>query len=118
MVTGHGEAFGGLQCRTELGPVSLLGAGGVLVEVAGRIGGRLLPLDADAAAALVNEVAGPDVFARLRGQRPWPVVPLVDLSSPSTRSARARFVARLRRRQPADRHRHGVVAVDALFVAG
>jgi acetate---CoA ligase (ADP-forming) len=72
MVAGYGEAFGGLQCRTDLGPVVLLGLGGVLVEVAGKVGGRFLPLDAEAAAALADEVAGPAVFAGLRGQRPWP----------------------------------------------
>ena len=86
MVTGHGEAFGGLQCRTELGSVLLLGAGGVLIEVAGRIEGRLLPLDADARATLVNEVAGPDVFARLRGRGRRPSRRSSTSSSPSTRS--------------------------------
>ena len=119
MVTGHGEAFGGLQCRTELGPVLLLGAGGVLIEVAGRIGGRLLPLDADAAAALVNEVAGPDVFARLRGQRPWPVAPLVDLvvALDALWRRHGSWLASVDV-NPLIVTDTSVVAVDALFVAG
>ncbi len=71
MVAGHGEAFGGLQCRTELGPVVLFGMGGVLVETAGRVAGRFLPLDDSAAASLATEVAGEQVFAVLRGQRRW-----------------------------------------------
>jgi acyl-CoA synthetase (NDP forming) len=79
MIAGHGEAFGGLQTRTDLGPLLLFGMGGVLVEVAGQVGGRLLPLDRALAQALVDEVAGPRVFARLRGQRPWPLEPLVDV---------------------------------------
>lgn len=79
MVSGFGEAFGGLQCRTELGPVVLLGLGGVLVEVAGKVGGRFLPLDRDSAAALADEVAGPAVFAGLRGQQPWPADAVVAL---------------------------------------
>ena len=71
MVTGHGEAFAGLQCRTGLGPVALLGLGGVLVEVLRQVGGRFLPLDDATAAGLADEVAG--AVGRLRGQRPWPV---------------------------------------------
>jgi len=79
MVKGHGEAFGGLQCRTDLGPVVLLGRGGVLVEVAGKVGGRFLPLDEDAISALADEVAGPHVFAGLRGQRAWPLDAVAEL---------------------------------------
>ena len=71
MVAGHGEAFAGLQCRTGLGPVALLGLGGVLVEVLHQVGGRFLPLDDATAAELAEEVTG--AVARLRGQRPWPV---------------------------------------------
>jgi acyl-CoA synthetase (NDP forming) len=71
MVAGHGEAFAGLQCRTGLGPVALLGLGGVLVEVLHQVGGRFLPLDDAAAAELAGEVAG--AVGRLRGQQPWPV---------------------------------------------
>jgi acyl-CoA synthetase (NDP forming) len=77
MVAGHGEAFGGVQGRTDLGPLVLLGRGGVFVEISGGAGGRSLPVDRAAASALVEEVAGP--IARLRGQRPWPVEPLIDL---------------------------------------
>jgi acetate---CoA ligase (ADP-forming) len=79
MVAGIGEAFGGLNCLTDLGPVVLVGLGGVLVEVAGKIGGRFLPLDEAAAAALADEVAGPEVFAGLRGQRAWPIDSVVSL---------------------------------------
>ena len=73
MVTGHAEAFAGLQCESKLGPVALLGLGGVLVEVANQVSGRLLPLDSAAAGALAHEVAGPAVIGRLRGHRPWPL---------------------------------------------
>src|SRR5439155_9353420 len=75
LVTGHGEAFIGLQTRTDLGPLVLFGRGGVLVEVAPRIGGRLLPLRPGDAEGLVAEVAG-DV-ATLRGQQAWDPGPLV-----------------------------------------
>jgi len=76
VVRGTGEAFAGLHGRTALGPVVLLGMGGVLVEMAGRVRGRLLPIDDDAATALVDEVAGPDVWASMRGQQAWDTGPL------------------------------------------
>jgi hypothetical protein len=71
LVAGHDEAFAGLLCRTGLGPVVLLGLGGVLVEVTRRIDGRFLPLDDATAADLAGEVAG--AAGQLRGQKPWPV---------------------------------------------
>jgi len=118
MVSGHGEAFAGLQCATDLGPVVLLGLGGVLVEVAGGVRGRFLPLDADAAVALADEVAGPTAFARLRGQQPWAPTHVVSLLS---------GLDTLWRTQGAWLHTvdlnplivtaGGLVAVDALLVA-
>jgi acyl-CoA synthetase (NDP forming) len=118
MVAGHGEAFAGLQCRTDLGALVLLGMGGVLVEVTGHVGGRLLPIERDEAAALVDEVAGEAAFARLRGQRPWPVDPLVEV---------VLALGELWRRHgswlasvdvnPLVVTDDGVVAVDALLVA-
>ena len=77
MVAGIGEAFVGIQGNTDLGPVLLFGAGGVLVEVAGGVEGALLPLDPGAASRLVELVAGDDAFARLRGQARWPIAPLI-----------------------------------------
>ena len=49
---------------------------GALVEVAGRVRGRLLPIDVAAAAALVDEVAGPDMWVSRRGQQAWDTGPL------------------------------------------
>ena len=51
IVGGHGEAFIGLQARSDLGAVVLFGRGGVLVELAPRVGGRRLPLVPGAAEA-------------------------------------------------------------------
>ncbi len=77
MVEGHAEAFGGIQAGTELGAVAMLGLGGVLVEVMGRVSGRFLPLDAATAAGLAEEIVGS--VAGLRGQRPWPLDELTAL---------------------------------------
>ena len=118
MVAGHGEAFIGLQGHTDLGPVVVFGRGGVLVEVAGRVGGRLLPLGPGAAIQLVDEMAGAAAFAGLRGQQPWAPAPLV---------AAIEAVAELWRRagswlgsadlNPLIVTGSGPVAVDALLVA-
>jgi acetyltransferase len=118
MLDADGEAFAGLLSTTDLGPVVLFGRGGVLVEIAGRVDGRRLPLRPGAAEALVDDVAGPATFARLRGQAPWAVSPLV---------AAVEGVAELWRRHAswllsADLNpllvtAGGVHAVDALLVA-
>ena len=73
MVAGHAEGFGGLLCGTSLGPIVLLGLGGVLVEVTKQVSGRFLPLADGGAAALADEVAGPAVLGKLRGQQAWPL---------------------------------------------
>jgi hypothetical protein len=118
MLRGHAEAFIGLQGRTDLGPVALLGRGGVLVEVAGGVRGRRLPLGPGDAAALADEVAGPAALAGLRGQRPWPT---------GTVTAAVEAAAELWRQtgswlasadiNPLIVTDDGVVAVDALLVA-
>ena len=71
LVTGHAEAFGGLQTGSNLGPIALLGLGGVLVEVTKQVSGRFLPLDDTGARSLAAEVIG--VVDGLRGQKPWPI---------------------------------------------
>jgi hypothetical protein len=90
----------------------------VLVELTGRVDGRRLPLATGAAAQLVDKVAGPAAFARLRGHIPWATGPLV---------AAVEGVAELWSRhgswlQSADLNpllvtHEGVYAVDALLVA-
>jgi acyl-CoA synthetase (NDP forming) len=119
MVDADGEAFVGLLSASDLGPVVLFGRGGVLVEVAGRVDGRRLPLRPGAAEQLVDEVAGPAASARLRGYAPWDLGPLVGA---------VEGVAELWRRHgswllSADLNpllvtTEGVRAVDALLVAG
>jgi acetate---CoA ligase (ADP-forming) len=116
MVSGHAEAFAGLQGGTNLGAIALLGLGGVLVEVTRQVSGRFLPLDDAAVSSLTEEVTG--AVEGLRGQKPWPADAVTEL---------VRGLDRLW-------HQHGawlgsvdinplivtdsgLVAVDALFIA-
>jgi acyl-CoA synthetase (NDP forming) len=79
MVSGLGEVFAGIHGRTDLGPVALFGRGGVQVETSGGVAGRTLPMSAESAVALVDETAGPAVFAHLRGATAWDTAPLVEV---------------------------------------
>lgn len=76
MVAGRAEAFAGLECETDLGPVVLLGAGGVGVEAARTISGRMLPIDGDTATSLTDEVKDAPAFAALRRAGEWSAEPL------------------------------------------
>jgi acyl-CoA synthetase (NDP forming) len=118
MIPGFGEAFGGLQVKSELGPLVLFGMGGVLVEVSGRVSGRFLPLERDAAESLVEEIAGEEIFARPRGHPPWATAPLVDVVLALDRLWRANgaWLGSLDV-NPLIITESGVTAVDALFVA-
>jgi hypothetical protein len=118
MVPGFGEAFAGVQARSDLGPLVLFGIGGVLVEVSGRVSGRFLPLDRQAAESLVEEVAGAEAFAGLRGTHPWPTAPLVEAVMALDRLWRAHgaWLGSLDV-NPLIVTEAGVVAVDALLVA-
>ena len=116
MISGHAEAFAGLQCQSGLGPLVLLGAGGVLIEVLHKVSGRFLPIDEQDLESLVDEVVSS--VSVLRGQKPWSRVALGEL------------VAGLNRLwlehgdwldsvdlNPLIITSSGVVAVDALLVA-
>jgi acyl-CoA synthetase (NDP forming) len=117
-VTGIGEAFTGLQIGTDVGSFVLFGRGGVLVETAGGIAGRLLPLTHEAAAALVEEAAGDDVIARFRGQQPWPQAALIEAVLAVDRLwQRIGSVASSVDINPLVVTADGVVAVDALILA-
>jgi acyl-CoA synthetase (NDP forming) len=118
MVPGFGEAFAGVQARSDLGPLVLLGLGGVLVEVSGRVSGRFLPLDREAAESLIEDIAGGGAFAGLRGTRPWPTAPLVEAVMALDRLWRANgaWLGSLDV-NPLIVTEAGAVAVDALFVA-
>jgi hypothetical protein len=69
-VRSDGEAFLGVQ-STELGPLLVVGLGGVMVELIRRISLRLAPFGPREANELLDELQVPQLFAGFRGQRPW-----------------------------------------------
>ena len=82
------------------------------------VSGRFLPLERAGAESLVEEVAGAQLFAGLRGQRPWPAAPLVEAVMALDRLWRANgaWLGSLDV-NPLIVTEADVVAVDALFVA-
>ena len=116
MIAGHAEAYIGIQASSELGPVLLLGRGGILLELARKVDGRVLPLDPGAARSLASEVASG--VGTIRGQAPWPIEPLVD----AVEAAGRLFEATATWLGSADLNplvvtAEGVLAVDVLLVA-
>jgi acyl-CoA synthetase (NDP forming) len=116
MIDGHGEAYIGIQAGSDLGPVLLLGRGGILLELARKVEGRLLPLAAGEARELASEVASG--VGTIRGQAPWPLDPLVA----AVEGAGRLFDASASWLGSADLNplvvtADGVVAVDVLLVA-
>jgi acetate---CoA ligase (ADP-forming) len=70
-VVGEGEAFIGFRARTDLGPVVLVGLGGVLVELTNTVAGRLLPVTEHDVSAMLDQLGRQGIFGGLRGGRPW-----------------------------------------------
>jgi acyl-CoA synthetase (NDP forming) len=69
MVTGLGEAIVGFRRDPRVGPVVVVGTGGILAEVYGDVSVRPAPVDLATARAMIAEVKG---FAPLRGFRSLP----------------------------------------------
>ncbi len=116
MLDARGEAFIGVQGDSDLGPLVLFGRGGILLELAARVDGRLLPLDPGAARSLVAEVAGG--VGGMRGQSAWPLDQLESAVEGMARTWQATASwLRAADINPLVITDDGVVAVDALFLA-
>ncbi|MDE3205000.1 MAG: acetate--CoA ligase family protein [Acidobacteriota bacterium] len=113
MVAGVGEAFVGIQVGTDLGPVVLLGRGGVGVEAAGQVRGRLLPVGEGQELVLADEVSA----VRVRGQRDWPVDALASAVKAAERlwAETSGWIASVDI-NPLVVTEQGLVAVDALLL--
>jgi acyl-CoA synthetase (NDP forming) len=78
MLPVRGEAFVGIQ-NGELGPMVVFGLGGVLVEVLGRVDGRMAPLRRSDAEELVAGFADLKVMHGFRGAPAWDLDGLADI---------------------------------------
>lgn len=74
----RGEAFLGIH-DSELGPMIVLGLGGVFVEVLKRISGRMAPITREQAEELIAEFEDLKVMHGFRGQPAWDLDNLADI---------------------------------------
>ncbi len=78
MTASRGELLIGIDGSSELGPMVMLGLGGIFVEVLQRIGGRPAPLTKAAAEALIEEFRDLRLLHGFRGSQPWHLDQLAD----------------------------------------
>lgn len=78
MTASRGELLIGIDGRSELGPMVVLGLGGIFVEVLQRIGGRPAPLARSDAEALIEEFRDVHLLHGFRGSEPWHLDQLAD----------------------------------------
>lgn len=78
MTASRGELLIGIDGRSELGPMVVLGLGGIFVEVLQRIGGRPAPLSREDAEALIEEFRDVHLLHGFRGSAPWHLDQLAD----------------------------------------
>lgn len=71
MTAARGELLVGVQGQSELGPMVVLGIGGILVEVLGRVSGRPAPLTLDDATSLIEDFRDLRLMHGYRGAAPW-----------------------------------------------
>jgi len=71
MLQAGGEALLGIQGQSELGPLVVLGLGGIFAEVLNRVGGRMAPFTAEVARDLIEEFADLKVMHGFRGRPGW-----------------------------------------------
>jgi acetate---CoA ligase (ADP-forming) len=79
MLEVRGEALLGIQGESELGPLVVLGLGGVFVEVLNRVSGRMAPFTAEVARDLIEEFADLKVMHGFRGRPGWELDALAGL---------------------------------------
>jgi acyl-CoA synthetase (NDP forming) len=112
MIAGLGEVLLGFRREPGIGPIVLLGAGGVLAELTADAAIRLAPVDAAQARAMIDEVKG---LAPLRGYRNLPAGDLDALAAAVVRFSRlAALPVAEAEINPLIVGAAGAVAVDAL----
>jgi hypothetical protein len=115
MVSGVGEAIVGYRDDPVVGPLVMVGAGGILAELYNDVVLRMAPVDEAGAAEMVAEVRG---FAALRGYRGRPQGDLKALAQAVAAMSRLALLAgrpvQEAEANPVIVKERGVVAVDAL----
>ena len=115
MERGLGEAIVGYRDDPVVGPLVLVGAGGILAELYNDVAMRLAPVDEAGAAAMIAEVKG---FAALRGYRGLPRGDLAALALAVAAISRLALLegrpVREAEANPVIVRERGAVAVDAL----
>ena len=66
-----GEVLIGVQGLAELGPVVVLGLGGIFAEALHRVGGRMAPFDIEEARDLIEEFRDVKIMHGFRGRAGW-----------------------------------------------
>lgn len=79
MTAARGELLVGIEGRSELGPMVVLGIGGILVEILERVGGRPAPLTRIDAEELIEEFRDLKLMHGYRGSAPWNLEQLTEL---------------------------------------
>ena len=78
MASGLGEVLVGINRDPTVGPVVVLGLGGVMAELYGQTALRLAPVDKAGALAMIDEVAGLALLKGFRGQPRGDLAALAD----------------------------------------
>lgn len=117
MTASRGELLIGIDGRSELGPMVVLGLGGIFVEVLQRIGGRPAPLTREDAEALIEEFRDVHLLHGFRGSAPWHLDQLADtlVGLGKLAAAGAEWIESLDV-NPLLVTEDGLVAVDALCI--
>jgi acyl-CoA synthetase (NDP forming) len=117
MERGLAEAIVGYRDDPVVGPLVVVGAGGILAELYNDVALRLAPVDEAAAREMIAEVKG---FAALRGYRGLPQGDLAALAQAVAAMSRMALLAgrpvREAEANPVIVKAQGAVAVDALVV--
>lgn len=79
MTAARGELLLGIEGGSELGPMVVLGIGGILVELLGRVGGRPAPMTRADAESLIEEFRDLRLMHGYRGAEPWHLDQLADV---------------------------------------
>ncbi|MEV7862995.1 acetate--CoA ligase family protein [Streptomyces hirsutus] len=75
----QGELLIGIQNQSDVGPIVVLGLGGIFVEVLRKIGGRPAPLSRRDAEELIEEFRDVKLLHGFRGTAPWDLDQLADI---------------------------------------